>query len=334
MNTLKGLMEQMIIKQAIEVLKIEAEGILRLADRLDDNFTKMVELIFNSGGRLIVGGIGKSGLVGRKIVATLNSTGTRALFIHPVEAMHGDLGMVCRDDVFLALSNSGETDELNILVPSIQKVGCKIIAFTGNKHSTLAKYSDLVIDVGVEKEACPLGIVPTASTTALLAMGDALAVALINKNEFKSSDFKKIHPGGTLGQRLYSKVKDIMLIGESVPVVYKGIGMEKAIGEINRFEIGTTLVVKKDNALAGIITDGDIRRLIAEKKPVFDLSVDQVMTANPKTVYPDSPAYDALNIMETYEITVLPVTDSAGHVLGILHLHDILGKGDFKFNGK
>jgi len=324
----------MIIKQAIEVLKIEAEGILRLADRLDENFTEMVELIFNSTGRLIVGGIGKSGIVGRKIVATLNSTGTRALFIHPVEAMHGDLGMVCNDDIFLALSNSGETDELNHLVPSIQKVGCKIIAFTGNKNSTLAKYSDLVIDVGVEREACPLGLVPTASTTALLAMGDALAVALINKNEFKSSDFKKIHPGGTLGQRLYSKVKDIMLTGKSVPLVHKGIGMENAIREINRFELGTTLVIGEDTSLAGIITDGDIRRLIAEKKPVFDLTVDQVMTVKPKTVYPDSPAYDALNIMETYEITVLPVTDSVGRVLGILHLHDILGKGDFKFNGK
>jgi len=324
----------MIIKQAIEVLKIEAEGILRLADRLDENFTEMVELIFNSTGRLIVGGIGKSGIVGRKIVATLNSTGTRALFIHPVEAMHGDLGMVCNDDIFLALSNSGETDELNLLVPSIQKVGCKIIAFTGNKNSTLAKYSDLVIDVGVEREACPLGLVPTASTTALLAMGDALAVALINKNEFKSSDFKKIHPGGTLGQRLYSKVKDIMLTGKSVPLVHKGIGMENAIREINRFELGTTLVIGEDTSLAGIITDGDIRRLIAEKKPVFDLTVDQVMTVKPKTVYPDSPAYDALNIMETYEITVLPVTDSVGRVLGILHLHDILGKGDFKFNGK
>ncbi len=324
----------MIIKQAIEVLKIEAEGIMKLADRLDENFTEMVELIFNSNGRLIVGGIGKSGLVGRKIVATLNSTGTRTLFIHPVEAMHGDLGMVCHDDIFLALSNSGETDELNILVPSIQKIGCKIIAFTGTKNSTLAKYSDLVIDVGVEREACPLGLVPTASTTALLAMGDALAVALINKNNFKSSDFKKIHPGGTLGQRLYRKVKDIMLTGESVPVVHEGIKMEEAISEINRFELGTTIVVRKDDSLVGIITDGDIRRLIAEKKPVFDLTVDLVMTTNPKTVYPDSPAYDALNIMETYEITVLPVTDSDGHVLGILHLHDILGKGDFKFNGK
>ncbi|MFO7972772.1 MAG: SIS domain-containing protein, partial [Desulfobacterales bacterium] len=198
----------MVIKQVIDVLKIEARGILKLADRIDDNFPKMVDIICRSHGRLIVSGIGKSGLVGRKIVATLNSTGTKSIFLHPAEAMHGDLGMVGPDDIFIALSNSGETDELNILIPSIRKIGCTIIAFTGNKNSTLAKHSDIIIDVGVKKEACPLGFVPTASTTALLAMGDALAVVLINKKHFNSSDFKKIHPGGTLGHRLSNKVKD------------------------------------------------------------------------------------------------------------------------------
>ena len=186
----------MVIQQAVEVLKLEAQGILKLIDRIDKNFTEMVELICRSKGRLIVGGIGKSGIVGRKIVATLNSTGTRSIFLHPVEAMHGDLGMVSHEDVFLALSNSGETDELNILIPSIKNVGCKVIAFTGNTDSTLAKNSDIIIDVGVDKEACPLGLAPTSSTTALLAMGDALAVVLINKKHFQTSDFKKIHPGG------------------------------------------------------------------------------------------------------------------------------------------
>ncbi len=324
----------MIIKEAIEVLKIEAEGILGLTDRIDDNFSRMVEFIFNSRGRVIVGGIGKSGIVGRKIVATLNSTGTRSIFLHPVEAMHGDLGMVCHDDIFLALSYSGETDELNILLPSIRKIGCKVLAFTGNIHSTLAKHSDIVINVGVKKEACPLGLAPTASTTAMLAMGDALAVVLINKKHFKPSDFKKIHPGGILGRRLSSKVKDIMLTGEAVPKIFAGTSMEIAIDEINRLELGTTLVITKDKILTGIITDGDIRRIIAKKKNIFELTVEDVMTKNPRTVNPDSPAYDALNIMERYQITILPTTDSIGKVEGILHLHDILGKGDFKFNGK
>jgi arabinose-5-phosphate isomerase len=324
----------MIIKEAIEVLKIEAEGILGLTDRIDGNFSKMVELIFNSSGRVIVGGIGKSGIVGRKIVATLNSTGTRSIFLHPVEAMHGDLGMVCQDDIFIALSYSGETDELNILLSSICKIGCKVIAFTGNIHSTLAKHSDIVINVGVEKEACPLGLAPTASTTAMLAMGDALAVVLINKKHFKPSDFKKIHPGGILGRRLSSKVKDIMLTGEAVPKVFAGTSMEIAIDEINRLELGTTLVITKDKILTGIITDGDIRRIIAKKKNIFELAVEDVMTKNPQTVSPDSPAYDALNIMEQYQITILPITNSIEKIEGILHLHDILGKGDFKFNGK
>lgn len=324
----------MIIEEAVEVLKIEAEGVLNLIDRIDSNFSKMVELICNSKGRLIVGGIGKSGIVGRKIVATLNSTGTRSLFLHPVEAMHGDLGIVCRDDVFLAISNSGETDELNILLPSICRIGCTIIAFTGNKNSTLAKHSDIVIDVGVKREACPLGLAPTASTTALLAMGDALAVVLINKKHFKPSDFKKIHPGGMLGRRLSGKVKDIMLTDKFIPSVFEGVDMEDALNEMDRLELGATFVVRVDNKLVGIITDGDIRRLVAKKELVFELKIEDVMTKNPQTVNLDSPACDALNMMEKYQITVLPITDHTGRVCGILHLHDILGKGDFKFNGK
>lgn len=323
----------MIIKEAIKVLKIEAEGILGLVDRIDDNFPKMVELICRSKGRLIISGIGKSGLVGRKIVATLNSTGTRSLFLHPAEAMHGDLGMVDSNDIFLALSNSGETDELNSLIPSIRKIGCTTIVFTGDKTSTLAKQSDIIIDVGVEREACPMGLAPTASSTALLAMGDALAVALINKKHFKSSDFKKIHPGGILGQRLSSDVQDIMLTGTSIPQVPEGSTLEDAVIEINRLELGVTLVIRSDKTLAGIITDGDLRRLIADKKSIVDLMVEDVMTKNPRTVTPNSPAYDALNMMEKHQITVLPITNNKGKVQGILHLHDILGKGEFKFNG-
>ena len=324
----------MIIKQATEVLKIEAQGILELIDRIDKSFTEMVELIYNSKGRLIVGGIGKSGIVGRKIVATLNSTGTRSIFLHPVEAMHGDLGMVSHEDIFLALSNSGETDELNILIPSIRNVGCTVIAFTGNTDSTLAKNSDIIIDVGVNKEACPLGLAPTASTTALLAMGDALAVVLINKKHFQTSDFKKIHPGGAIGQRLSGKVSDIMLAGDLIPLVSEGAPMEEAVKIIDRSKLGTALISNADKTLAGIITDGDIRRFIVRHTTIADSKVEDAMTINPQTTSPDTPAYDALNIMEKHQITVLPVTDYNGNIRGILHLHDILGKGEFKFNGK
>lgn len=323
----------MILNEAIKVLRIEAEGILQLADRIDETFAEMVELIYNSTGRLIIAGIGKSGIVGRKIVATLNSTGTRSLFLHPVEAMHGDLGIVSKDDIFIALSNSGETDELIILVSSIQKIGCTIIAFTGNKNSTLAKHSDMVIDVGVDKEACPLGLAPTASTTALLAMGDALAVVLSNKRHFNQSDYKKFHPGGNIGQMLSSKVRDIMLTGKSLPIVFEGASLEEAIEKIDRFRLGTILILRSDDTLSGIITDGDLRRLIAKKRPIFELTVEEAMTKNPRTVGPDSPTYDALNMMEQHQITVLPITDSGGKIHGILHLHDILGKGKFKFNG-
>ena len=322
-----------IIMKAIEVLKIEADGIVNLVDRIDDNFSEMIEQTCSSSGRLIIAGIGKSGIVGRKIVATLNSTGTRSLFLHPVEAMHGDLGQVSRNDIFIALSNSGETDELCILLPSIRRIGCKIIAFTGSKKSTLATQSDIVIDVGVEFEACPLGLAPTASTTAMLAMGDALAVVLLEKKHFKSSDFRMIHPGGTLGQRLDSKVKDLMLSAPSLPRVSEGASVQKAVKEIDRGRLGTTLVTNPQNQLCGIITDGDIRRLVASGRPFLKLTVEEVMTKNPQSITENSPTYDALNIMEQYQITVLPVVNSREEVIGILHLHDILGKGEFKFNG-
>jgi len=322
-----------IIQKAIEVLKIEADGIINLVDRIDDHFSEMIEQVCSSSGRLILSGIGKSGIVGRKIVATLNSTGTRSLFLHPVEAMHGDLGQVSRDDIFMALSNSGETDELCILLPSIRRIGCKIIAFTGAKNSTLAAQSDIVIDVGVESEACPLGLAPTASTTAMLAMGDALAVVLLEKKHFKSSDFMMIHPGGTLGQRLAGKVTDLMLSGPSLPRVFEGTRMQEAVKEIDRGRLGTTLVTNPQNELSGIITDGDIRRLVASGRSFLKYTVEEVMTQNPQTITENSPTYDALNIMEQHQITVLPVVNPRQEVRGILHLHDILGKGEFKFNG-
>jgi arabinose-5-phosphate isomerase len=322
-----------VVDKAIEVLKLEAQGILQVADRIDHKFVKMIDQICSSRGRLIVGGIGKSGIIAKKIVATLNSTGTRSLFLHPVEAMHGDLGIVSKDDIFLALSNSGETDELNMLIPNVRNIGCTVIAFTGNPNSTLAKQSDIVIDVGVDCEACPMGLAPTASTTALVAMGDALAVALIDEKQIKADDFKRFHPGGALGQRLSSNVKDLMVTGKRLPLTYESATMERAIEIMDQGRLGATLVLRPDHRLSGIITDGDLRRAIAVKKPIFKQKILEVMTTNPRTVGPDTPTYDALNMMEQYQITVLPVTDSTGKVLGILHLHDILGKGEFKFNG-
>ena len=324
----------MVAQQAADVIRIEAEGLLRLAERIDESFARMVAVICSASGRVIVAGIGKSGLVGRKIVATLNSTGTRSLFLHPVEAMHGDLGIVSRDDVFLALSNSGETEELNMLVPIIRDIGCTVIALTGKTGSTLAKASDIVIDVGVAREACPLGLAPTASTTALLAMGDALAVVLINRKNFKTADFRKFHPGGSLGQRLSRCVGDFMLTGGVVPQVAPGTPMTEALKEIDRCGLGATLVVQPDGFLAGIITDGDIRRWLLHHQDIFSETVDAVMTPHPRSVGPETPAFDALNLMEHCQITVLPITNPLGRLRGVLHLHDILGKGEFKFNGR
>jgi arabinose-5-phosphate isomerase len=325
--------EKQILDEAVAVLKMESESILQLVAHIDRNFAQMVELICKCSGRLIVGGIGKSGIIARKIVATLNSTGTPSLFLHPVEAMHGDLGSVGPDDIFLALSTSGETDELNIVVPSIRKIGCPVIAFTGNLESNLAKSSDVVIFVGVQKEACPLGLAPTCSTTAMLAMGDALAVVLINRKHFKSDDFKRFHPGGALGQRLSGRVADMMLTGTDIPWVQRGADMLTAIEEMNRHSLGVVLVQNRDGTLAGLITDGDIRRSVAARKNIFSMVLEDLMTMDPFHIQPQMPAYDALNIMEKHQITVLPVTDPENRIKGIVHLHDILGKGEFKFNG-
>ena len=323
----------MVIKQAIAVLEAEAEGILNLRDKLNGNFTRLVELIVASPGKVVISGIGKSGIIGRKIVATLNSTGTNALFLHPVEAMHGDLGMVAKEDIFIAISNSGETEELNILLPAISRIGCPVAAFTGNERSRLAELADFTIDVGTEKEACPMGLAPTTSTTAQLAMGDALAVVLINRKEFSSDDFRKFHPGGKLGQRLSAKVRELMLAGDRLPLVAPDTPMTEALRVIDHCRLGAGIVAEKEGALSGIITDGDIRHLLSKGKRLETLAAEEVMTKDPRRVEPETPVYDALNLMEQHQITVLPVTDADGGVVGILHLHDILGKGAFKFNG-
>ncbi len=321
----------MVIKEAQEVLRIEAEGILALIDRIGPEFTKAVELIFNSNGRVVVTGIGKSGIVGRKIVATLNSTGTPALSLHPIEALHGDLGMVTSEDILLALSHSGET-EVNEIVPLVKKQGVKVIAMTGDLESTLARNSDLVLDVGVAREACPMGLAPTASTTAATAMGDALAVALINRRQFNSEDFKRFHPGGNLGERLSLQVREVMTTGPRVPRVNGQTLLNDALQVMDKSKLGVLLVVDRKDILKGVFTDGDLRRRLARHEKIYDLKMSQVMTRNPKTIDENRLAVEALEIMQKHEITILPIVEPSGRLKGVVHLHALLGKGKFRFN--
>jgi arabinose-5-phosphate isomerase len=322
----KGLLEL-----AREVLTIEAEGIAHLVQKLDQSFVKAVDLVFRARGRVILTGVGKSGIVARKLVATFNSTGTRALFLHPVEAMHGDLGMVSKDDVVLALSNSGETQELTILLPSLRRLGSPLITFTGRPNSTLGRASRVVIDTGVPREACPLGLAPTASTTAMLAMGDALAVVLLTKRGFQASDFQRFHPGGSLGARLNLAIREVMLTGEKIPRSRLEEPLAQAIREMGAKNLGTTLVVDHQDILIGIITDGDLRRALAKPGQILEKPVGEVMTSNPQAVGPETLASQALELMEQKAIMVLPVVDQQGRVQGIVHLHDLLGRGEFKF---
>jgi arabinose-5-phosphate isomerase len=324
---------KMIIDQVRDVLKIEAQGILDLVDRVGKEIEDAAQMILKSKGRVIITGMGKSGLVGRKIVATLSSTGTPSFFLHPAEAIHGDLGMVTSDDIILAISNSGRTTEINYLIPMFKQMGTRIISFTGDTQSPMAEAGDVVIDVGVEREACPMGLAPTASTTATLAMGDALAVALIHLRRFNKKDFKRFHPGGNLGERLAVKVKEVMLTGDHVPIVQIGSEVSQAIMEINAKGIGATVVVDKDNRLEGILTDGDLRRTLMKYKTIHSFRVEEIMSPSPKTIDEDMTAAEALGIMELNGITHLVVLDRGKSVKGIVHLHDLLGREDFKFNG-
>jgi len=316
------------IETAKKVLRIEAEAIEALIDRISDSFEKAVEIILNSKGRVVVTGMGKSGLIGKKIAATLASTGTPAFFMHPAEAIHGDLGMVTSDDVVIAISNSGETEEVIRLIPFLKRFNVKLIALTGNNGSTLAQQADVSLDVSIREEACPLGIVPTASTTATLAMGDALAVALLKKRGFKEEDFAMYHPGGSLGKRLFIKVRDLMHTGDELPLVKPDTPMTEAIMEISSKRLGVTAVVDNNKRIMGIITDGDLRRGIQRYgKAFFDMKAEEVMTKNPKTISGDELAAKALALMEEKSITSLLVPDSLGRLEGIIHIHDILKKG-------
>jgi len=323
----------MIIEQAKEVLKIEAQSILGLTERLGPEFEKAVEIIVHAKGRVILTGMGKSGLVGRKISATLNSTGTSSLFLHPAEAIHGDLGMVTPDDVILAISNSGHTSEINRILPILKNMGARIILFTGGLDSPMADESDVVIDVGVEREACPLGLAPTASTTSALAMGDALAVVLLKQRRFNRDDFKRFHPGGSLGERLTLKVKEVMLTDAHIPIVPSGATARQAIEEINAKGIGATLVCGEDKRLEGIISDGDLRRALISRKDIYRLNVEEIMSPSPKTIDENETSIEALTLMETHAITHLVVVDEHIRVKGVVHLHDLLGREGFKING-
>jgi len=321
-----------ILEIAREVLRIEAEGILHLLDNISETFATAVQWIYEATGRVIVTGIGKSGIVGRKIVATLSSTGTPSLFIHPVEAMHGDLGMVRGEDIVLALSNSGETDELNIILPSLKGIGTRIIAFTGSLASPLAQYSDLAIYTGVPKEACPLGLAPTASSTAQLAMGDALAVALIKLRNFQVQDFQRYHPRGHLGERLQIPVYELMRQGTDIPKVPMETLVSDALVEMSQKELGATLIVGQEDELLGIFTDGDLRRVFSQFPNLDGRLIYEVMTPQPRSICEDQSVAEALEMMEQYLITVLPVVDASDQLKGILHLHDLLGKGKIRFS--
>ncbi len=321
-----------IVQEGKQAIQIEIEGLNRVRDRLNKEFERAVRLILDSKGRVVITGIGKSGLVGRKIAATLASTGTPSIFLHPVEALHGDLGMVVPGDVVIAISNSGETQEVNALLPAFRERNVPVIAFTGNPSSSLAKHADSVIDTGVEREACALGLAPTASTTACLAVGDALAVVLLKLKRFSEKDFRRNHPSGTLGERLKVSVSQVMLTGPDIPAVSKGQVMNEVIRVIDEKRLGAAVVLDEKRALVGIVTDGDLRRAMVKFGGEFAKKrVEEIMTKHPKTVMPEALAADALALMETHLITVLPVVGQDGQLAGIVHLHDLLGKGQFKF---
>ncbi|MFQ5735555.1 MAG: SIS domain-containing protein [Thermodesulfobacteriota bacterium] len=316
------------ISTARRVLEVEARAVRALAGKLDGDFTKAVDMILAASGKVVVCGMGKSGIIGQKIASTLASTGTPAFFLHPAEGVHGDLGMLMANDILIAMSNSGETDELIKIIPIVKRMGIKMIAMTGRKRSTLAKYGDVTLDVGVKEEACPLGLSPTASTTACLAMGDALAVALIERRGFRAEDFASLHPAGSLGRRLL-RVEDLMHTGAEVPRVEASTPMRDAILEMTAKRLGLTGVFKGAR-LVGVVTDGDLRRALEkDRSDIFDKKVEEVMTKNPKMISRSSLAEAALRTLEEFSITSLFVSEKKGSrtIAGVVHLHDLIKAG-------
>ena len=310
-----------------QVLTIEAQAVAQLTARIDDRFVHACQLLLACTGRIVVLGIGKSGHIGGKIAATLASTGTPAFFVHPAEASHGDMGMITAQDVVLALSNSGETDEILTLLPLIKRLGVPLITLTGNPDSALAQAADVHLDVRVAQEACPLGLAPTASTTATLAMGDALAVALLEARGFTAEDFARSHPGGRLGRRLLLLTADVMHTGAQIPRNAPDDLLRDALLEMSRKGLGTTVVVDAAERVLGIFTDGDLRRALDRQVDVHTARVAEVMTRSCKTIAPGALAAEALQMMQHYRINALPVTDSTGILAGVLNMHDLLRAG-------
>jgi arabinose-5-phosphate isomerase len=304
------------------VLRVEGQAVAALADRLDESFLRAVDLLLNCRGRVVVSGIGKSGHIGRKIAATMASTGTPAMFVHAAEAAHGDLGMITRNDVLVALSYSGETAELLTVVPTLKREGTPLVAFTGSADSPLARYADVHLDVRVDKEACPLNLAPTSSTTAMLALGDALAVACLDARGFGPADFARSHPGGALGRRLLTKVEDVMAKGSDIPSVPVTATVMEAVQEISRKRLGMTAVLDADGRVAGIFTDGDLRRLLERGASVRDLGIAEVMTRDPLTIGPGALAAEAAQLIESTLRNQLLVVDD-GRLVGALHAHDL-----------
>ncbi|MFV0421928.1 KpsF/GutQ family sugar-phosphate isomerase [Oleidesulfovibrio sp.] len=317
---------------AREVLDIEIEGIAAMRDRLNGGFVEALTLMADCTGRVVITGLGKSGLVGRKLASTLSSTGTPSFFLHPVEGAHGDMGMIRSDDVVVAISNSGETDELNAILPTLRSLGASIIAMTGKAESTLGKSADVVLDTGVAREACPLNLAPTASTTAVLAMGDALAVCLIHWKSFTEDDFLRYHPGGSLGQRLSMRVETLMHT-ENLPSVRETMQAGEALRVLDGGRLGTVLITDGIGRLSGILTDGDVRRLVCRDKGIeMTAPVSNIMVRRPMTAKKGHSVAQLIDLMEEKAITVLPITDDEGMLCGVVHLHDLLGKGGVKFS--
>jgi arabinose-5-phosphate isomerase len=311
---------------ARKVLQTEAAAVLALVDRVDDTFARAVELIRGCKGRVIVTGMGKSGIICRKIAATLASTGTPAFFLHPAEAVHGDLGVIQADDVVIAMSYSGETEELTRVLETLKRIGAPLIAITGGLQSTLATAANVALDCSVSEEACPMNLVPTASTTAALALGDALAMTVLVEKGFKPEDFANLHPGGKLGKRLM-RVEQLMSSGDALPVVQLHTAMRDVIYEMSRKQLGMTTVLEKDGRLAGIITDGDLRRKMATTPAIMDLAARDVMTVNPIAIPHTTMAVEALALMEQRKITSIVVIDEHRRVEGVVHLHDLWRTG-------
>jgi arabinose-5-phosphate isomerase len=318
-----------IILKGREVIRIEAEAITSLIERVDESFAKAVETIYECQGRVVLTGMGKSGLIARKIVATLNSTGTAAIYLHPTDALHGDLGMVRKDDVVILISKSGDTEEISNLLPLLKRIKVKIIAMSGKRDSKLAKSSDIFLDISVREEACPYDLAPTSSTTVTLVMGDALSVALLQKRGFTAEDFAYLHPGGSLGKRLSLEIREIMITGEKIPVVMEDQTIKNVIYEITSKRLGTTCVVNCEGELTGIITDGDLRRLLEKNLDIKDVKAADVMTRNPKTIKPNLLASFALQLMENHKITSIVIIDDDENPrpVGIIHLHDLINLG-------